>query len=103
MQKALMAFSSSPKSRIIKAGNQLNGYVSNFTHDQKIQNKNNLCIYFKRKLLFSKSRSLVFTFDLKRELDSSSFSLLAAKLFHIAGPFIDIWNLILRSLVFGLL
>ena len=51
MQKALMALSSSPKSRIIKAGNQFNGYVSNFTHYQKIQNKNNICIYFKRKLL----------------------------------------------------
>ena len=33
-----MALSSSPKSRIIKAGNQVNGYVSNFTHDQKVQN-----------------------------------------------------------------
>ena len=50
MKKALMALSSSPKSRII-TGNQFNGYVSTFTHDQKIQNKNNLCIYFKRKLL----------------------------------------------------
>ena len=51
MQKALMALSSSPKSKIIKTRNQLNGYASNFTHDKKIQNKNNLCVYFKRKLL----------------------------------------------------
>ena len=58
MQKALMALSSSPKSRIIKAGNQCNGYVSNFTHDQKIQNKNNLCIYFKRKLLHFQSQGV---------------------------------------------
>ena len=36
IEKALMALSSSPKSKIIKAGNQFNGYVSNFTHDQKI-------------------------------------------------------------------
>ena len=42
MQKALMAFSSSPKSMIVKAGNQFNGYVSNFTHNQKTQNKNKL-------------------------------------------------------------
>ena len=55
MQKALMALPSSPKSKIIKAGIQLNGYVSNFTHDQKIQNKNNLCVYFKRKLLHFQS------------------------------------------------
>ena len=54
MQKALMALPSSPKSKIIKAGIQLNGYVSNFT-DQKIQNKNNLCVYFKRKLLHFQS------------------------------------------------
>ena len=50
IQKALMALSSSRKSRIIKAGNQFNGYVSNFTYDQKIKNKNDLSIYFKRKL-----------------------------------------------------
>ena len=41
--------------------------------------------------------SLVFIFDLKRELDSGSFSVLAAKLFHIAGPRIDIGNKHLRS------
>ena len=56
MQKTLMALSSSPKSRIIKAGNQFNGYVSNFTHDQKMQNKNNLCIYFKKRLLHFQSQ-----------------------------------------------
>ena len=48
---------------------------------------------------FSKSRSVVFNFDLKRELDSSSFSVLSTKLFHIAGSRIDIRNLLLRSLV----
>ena len=40
LQKALMALSSSPKSKIIKADNQFNGYVFNFTHDQKTQSKN---------------------------------------------------------------
>ena len=58
MQKALMALPSRPKSKIIKAGHQFNGYVSNFTHDQKIQNKNNLCVYFKRKLLHSQSQGV---------------------------------------------
>ena len=38
---------------------------------------------------FLKARSLVFTFDLKRELDSSSSSVLATKLFHIAGSLAD--------------
>ena len=52
MQKALMALSLSPKSKIIKAGNQFNGYVSNYAHGQKLQNKNNLCVYFKGKFLF---------------------------------------------------
>ena len=42
----------------------------------------------------------MFTFHLKREPDSSSFSILATKLFHIAGPCIDIRNLLLRSPVF---
>ena len=51
MQKAVMTFSSSPKSKSIKADNEFNSYVSNFTHDQNVQNKNNLCVYFKRKLL----------------------------------------------------
>ena len=51
MQKALIALPSSPKSKIIKTGNQLNGYVSTFNHEQKIQNKNNLFVYFKGKLL----------------------------------------------------
>ena len=63
---------------------------------------------YKRKINFAfiskkkKSRSLVLNFDLKRELDSSSFSVLATKLFHVVGPRIDIRNLLLRSLVFGL-
>ena len=105
MQKALMVLLQSPKSITVKADSQLNGYVSYFTHIQKIQNKNNFCVYFKRNLStsFSKSRSLVFIFDLKRELDSSSFSVLVTKLFHIDGSRIDIRNLLLRSLVFALL
>ena len=36
MQNILMASSSSPKLQTIKAGNQFNGYVSNFTHNQNI-------------------------------------------------------------------
>ena len=40
MQKALMALSSTPKSLIVKAGNQFNGYLPDFTHNKKIQNKN---------------------------------------------------------------
>ena len=60
MQKALMALSSSPKSKIVKVGKQLNVYVSNFTDDQKLQNKNNLCIYFKRKLFQVKEFSFYF-------------------------------------------
>ena len=62
MQKALMALSSRPKSRIIKAGNQLNGYVSNFTHDQKIQNKNNICIYLKKSYFIFKVKEFGFYF-----------------------------------------
>ena len=62
MQKALMALSSSPKSKIVKVGKQLNFYVSNFTDDQKLQNKNNLCIYFKRKLFQVKEFSFYFWF-----------------------------------------
>ena len=51
-----MDLSSSPKSKTIKPGIQFNGYVSNFTHDQKIQNKNNLCVYFKRNLIHFQSQ-----------------------------------------------
>ena len=36
-----MALPSSPKSIIVKADNESTGHVSNFTHNQKIQNKNN--------------------------------------------------------------
>ena len=39
MQKALMVFSSSPKLIIVKADEQFDDYVSNFTYTQKIQNK----------------------------------------------------------------
>ena len=41
MQKSLMALQQVPKSVIVKAGNQFNGHVSNFNHNQKIQNKDN--------------------------------------------------------------
>ena len=40
MQKALMALSWRSKSLIVKAGNQFNGYLYDFTHNKKIQNKN---------------------------------------------------------------
>ena len=50
MQKVLIALSSNPKSTTVKAGNQFNGYEFNFTHNQKMQNKNKLCVYFKTKL-----------------------------------------------------
>ena len=50
-----------------------------------------------------KVRGFSFTFDLKRELETSSFSVLATKLFYINGIRIDIQNLLLRSLGFGLL
>ena len=53
-----MALSSSPKPKIIKTGNQLNGYIYNFTDDQKIQSKNSLRVYFKRKLLHSQSQGV---------------------------------------------
>ena len=33
--EGLMALASSPKSIIVKAGNQFNGYVSNYTHNKK--------------------------------------------------------------------
>ena len=39
-----------PESIIVKAGIQFNGYVTNFTH-MKNYKKNNLCLYFKLKLL----------------------------------------------------
>ena len=50
----------SQNQKIIKAGNRFNGYASNFTHDQKLQNKSNLCIYFKRKLLNFKVKEMSF-------------------------------------------
>ena len=72
----------SSKSMIVKAGNQFSGYVSNFAQNQK----------HKRSL-----KPTAVNFVLKRELDSSSFSVSATKLFHIAGPRIGIRKLILRS------
>ena len=38
-KKTLMALSSSQKSILVKAGNQFNRYVSNFTPNQKMQDK----------------------------------------------------------------
>ena len=95
---------SSPESIIVKTGNQFNGYVSNVTHNQKIRNKNKLYVYLKKRKItsFSKSRSVVFSFDLKRELHSSYFFLLAAKLFHKAWSWIDTKNLLLHTIVSGL-
>ena len=58
MQKALITLSSNPKSIIVKAGNQFNAYESNFTHNQKMQNKNKLCVYFKTKLLHFQIRGV---------------------------------------------
>ena len=52
-------------SRIIKAGNQFNGYVSNFTHDQKLQNKNNLCIFLKESYFIFKVKEYGFYFGFK--------------------------------------
>ena len=60
MLKALMVLSSSSKSIIVKAGNQFN--VFKFTHNQKMQNKNNLCIYFKRKVLHFQSQGVQFLY-----------------------------------------
>ena len=55
-----MALSSSPKSIIVKVGNRFNDYVSNFIHNQKTQNKNNLLVtaYFKRMLLHFQSQGV---------------------------------------------
>ena len=97
MLKALMALSSSLKSIIVKTDNQFNRYISNFTHNQ------NFAFVSKETYLIFTVKGSVFTFDLKRELGSSSFSVVATKLFHNAGPRIDIPSLLLRSLVFRLL
>ena len=78
-------------------------YVSNFTHNQNLQNKSNFCVYFKRKLLQFQHQGFSFTFDLKRELETSSFLVLATKLFHVNGTRIDIQNFLFGSQCFGLL
>ena len=52
MQKSLMALTTIPKSIIVGADNQFNGHVSNYTHNQKLQNKNMLCVYFNPNGLF---------------------------------------------------
>ena len=51
-----MALPASPMSVIVKVGNQFNGHVSDFTHNQKIQNKSNLCVNFKTELLHFQSQ-----------------------------------------------
>ena len=43
-KKTLIALSSSPKLIIVKVDNQFNSYVSNLTHDKKIQNKANFAL-----------------------------------------------------------
>ena len=76
---------------------------NNNNNNNNIKQKQLLRLFQKKVNSFSKSRGLVLTFNLKRELDSSSFSVLATKLFHMTGPRIDIRNLLWSSLVFGLL
>ena len=100
MQKALIALPWSPKSKIIKARNQFNVYVSNVTYNKKLQNKKNFAFILKESYFIFKVR------EVKRELDSTYFfvlSVLATKLFDIATSPRDISNLLFRSLVFGLL
>ena len=53
-----MVLSSNPKSKTIKAGTQFNGYVSNFTHNQKIQKENNFCVFLNKKLLHFQSQGV---------------------------------------------
>ena len=48
-------------------------------------------------------RSLVFALALIRELDSSSFSVLATKLFHVVAHSVDIRRLLFSNLGFSLL
>ena len=50
----------SPKSIIVKFCDSFN--VSNFTHNQKILNKNNLCLYFKGRLFIYKVKEFSFYF-----------------------------------------
>ena len=47
---------------IVEAGKKLYGYVSSFTPSQKIQNKNKLCVYFKRRLFVFKVKEFSFYF-----------------------------------------
>ena len=58
MQKALKALPLNSKLINVKPGNYFKGYVSNLTHNQKIQNKNNLCVYLKRKILHFQSQGV---------------------------------------------
>ena len=62
MQKTLMALSSSPKAKIIKAGNQVSGYASNFTHDQKIQTKIVFAFILKESYFIFKVKEFGFNF-----------------------------------------
>ena len=48
------------QSVILKSGNQCNSYVSKFSQNQKLQNKNKLCVYFKGKLLGYQSQGIYF-------------------------------------------
>ena len=62
MQKALMTLSSSPKSKTIKTGNQLNGYVSNFAHDQKYKTKITFAFILKESFFIFKVKEFSFYF-----------------------------------------
>ena len=66
-----------------------------------------LCVSFlkakaleKGDFIFKKSNFL-FILALKREDDSISFSVLPTRLFHIAGPLIEIRNVHLRNIIWG--
>ena len=52
---------------------------------------------------FSKLSNLLFILVLKRGGDWISFSVLPIRLFHVAGPLMEIRNLHLRNLIYGFL
>ena len=70
---------------------------------KKYKTKINFPFTSKESYFVFKVMELSLYFSLNRELDSSFFSILAMKLFHVAGPRMDLRNLHLRSLDFGLL
>ena len=52
---------------------------------------------------FSKKGNFLFILVLKREDDLISFSVLPSRLFHVAGPLMEIRNLHLRNIICGIL